>query len=64
MIDHRLSEDYQDLRKTVEEFAREQVAPVIGDSTGARSSRTSWPPRWGGWGCSGCRSRGVRRHGR
>jgi short-chain 2-methylacyl-CoA dehydrogenase len=30
MIDHRLSEDYQDLRKTVEEFAREQVAPVIG----------------------------------
>jgi short/branched chain acyl-CoA dehydrogenase len=31
MIDHRLSEDYQDLRKTVEEFAREQVAPVIGE---------------------------------
>ncbi|GAA5155073.1 acyl-CoA dehydrogenase family protein [Pseudonocardia eucalypti] len=31
MIDHRLSEEYADLRKTVEEFAREQVAPVIGD---------------------------------
>ncbi|MBO0875391.1 MAG: acyl-CoA dehydrogenase family protein, partial [Pseudonocardia sp.] len=30
MIDHRLSEEYQELRKTVEEFAREQVAPVIG----------------------------------
>ncbi|WP_028924567.1 acyl-CoA dehydrogenase family protein [Pseudonocardia acaciae] len=30
MIDHRLSEEYQDLRKTVEEFARERVAPVIG----------------------------------
>jgi alkylation response protein AidB-like acyl-CoA dehydrogenase len=30
MIDHRLSEEYQDLRKTVEGFAREQVAPVIG----------------------------------
>jgi alkylation response protein AidB-like acyl-CoA dehydrogenase len=30
MIDHRLSEEYSDLRKTVEEFAREQVAPVIG----------------------------------
>jgi alkylation response protein AidB-like acyl-CoA dehydrogenase len=31
MIDHRLPEEYADLRKTVEEFAREQVAPVIGD---------------------------------
>jgi alkylation response protein AidB-like acyl-CoA dehydrogenase len=31
MIDHRLPEEYQDLRKTVEEFAREQVAPVIGE---------------------------------
>jgi alkylation response protein AidB-like acyl-CoA dehydrogenase len=30
MIDHRLSEEYQDLCKTVQEFAREQVAPVIG----------------------------------
>jgi alkylation response protein AidB-like acyl-CoA dehydrogenase len=30
MIDHRLPEEYSDLRKTVEEFAREQVAPVIG----------------------------------
>jgi alkylation response protein AidB-like acyl-CoA dehydrogenase len=30
VIDHRLSEEYSDLRKTVEEFAREQVAPVIG----------------------------------
>ena len=31
MIDHRLSAEYADLRKTVEEFAREQVAPVIGE---------------------------------
>jgi short/branched chain acyl-CoA dehydrogenase len=31
MIDHRLSEEYEDLRRTVEEFAREQVAPVIGE---------------------------------
>jgi alkylation response protein AidB-like acyl-CoA dehydrogenase len=31
VIDHRLPEEYQDLRKTVEEFAREQVAPVIGE---------------------------------
>ena len=31
MIDHRLPEEYQELRKTVEEFAREQVAPVIGE---------------------------------
>jgi alkylation response protein AidB-like acyl-CoA dehydrogenase len=31
MIDHRLPDEYQDLRKTVEEFAREQVAPVIGE---------------------------------
>jgi alkylation response protein AidB-like acyl-CoA dehydrogenase len=31
MIDHRLSEEYEDLRKTVEAFAHEQVAPVIGE---------------------------------
>ncbi len=31
MIDHRLSEEYEDLRKTVEAFARERVAPVIGE---------------------------------
>ena len=31
MIDFRLSEEHEDLRKTVEEFAREEVAPVIGD---------------------------------
>ncbi len=30
MIDHRLPQEYADLRKTVEEFAREEVAPVIG----------------------------------
>ncbi|GAA5086736.1 alkylation response protein AidB-like acyl-CoA dehydrogenase [Thermocatellispora tengchongensis] len=28
---HRLSDEYEALRKTVEEFAREVVAPVIGD---------------------------------
>jgi alkylation response protein AidB-like acyl-CoA dehydrogenase len=31
MIDFRLSEEHEALRKTVEEFAREEVAPVIGD---------------------------------
>ena len=31
MIDHRLPDEYEDLRKTVREFAREQVAPVIGE---------------------------------
>jgi alkylation response protein AidB-like acyl-CoA dehydrogenase len=31
MIDNRLDEDYETLRKTVEEFAREEVAPVIGE---------------------------------
>jgi len=31
MIDFRLGEDHETLRKTVEEFAREEVAPVIGD---------------------------------
>ncbi|MGH3979366.1 MAG: acyl-CoA dehydrogenase family protein [Pseudonocardiaceae bacterium] len=30
MLDHRLPEEYEALRKTVEEFAREDVAPVIG----------------------------------
>ncbi|MCP2261861.1 Acyl-CoA dehydrogenase [Streptoalloteichus tenebrarius] len=30
-MDHRLSEEHEALRKTVEEFAREEVAPVIGD---------------------------------
>ena len=31
MIDNRLDEDYETLRKTVQEFAREEVAPVIGE---------------------------------
>ncbi|HEY7593551.1 MAG TPA: acyl-CoA dehydrogenase family protein [Actinophytocola sp.] len=31
MIDFRLDEEHETLRKTVEEFAREEVAPVIGD---------------------------------
>src|SRR3954469_25797211 len=31
MLDFRLDEDYEALRKTVQEFAREEVAPVIGD---------------------------------
>ncbi|HSV66748.1 MAG TPA: acyl-CoA dehydrogenase family protein [Mycobacteriales bacterium] len=30
MIDHRLGDEHEALRKTVEEFAREAVAPVIG----------------------------------
>ncbi|HWE89867.1 MAG TPA: acyl-CoA dehydrogenase family protein [Pseudonocardiaceae bacterium] len=31
MIDFRLDEDYETLRKTVEHFAHDEVAPVIGD---------------------------------
>ncbi|MBA0125283.1 acyl-CoA dehydrogenase family protein [Haloechinothrix sp. YIM 98757] len=31
MIDFRLDSDYEDLRKTVEDFARSEVAPVIGE---------------------------------
>ncbi|MGM1062930.1 acyl-CoA dehydrogenase family protein [Saccharothrix sp. Mg75] len=31
MLDFRLDEDYEALRKTVEEFARDEVAPVIGE---------------------------------
>ncbi|WNV90491.1 acyl-CoA dehydrogenase family protein [Umezawaea sp. Da 62-37] len=31
MLDFRLDEDYEALRKTVQEFARDEVAPVIGD---------------------------------
>ena len=31
MLDHRLGEEYETLRKTVQEFARDVVAPVIGD---------------------------------
>jgi alkylation response protein AidB-like acyl-CoA dehydrogenase len=31
MIDFRLGEEHETLRKTVEEFAREEVAPVIGE---------------------------------
>jgi short/branched chain acyl-CoA dehydrogenase len=30
-MDHRLDLDHEELRKTVEQFARESVAPVIGD---------------------------------
>jgi short-chain 2-methylacyl-CoA dehydrogenase len=31
VLDHRLGEEYDSLRKTVQEFARDVVAPVIGD---------------------------------
>jgi short-chain 2-methylacyl-CoA dehydrogenase len=31
MIDFRLTDEHETLRKTVEEFARDEVAPVIGD---------------------------------
>ncbi|AHI01129.1 acyl-CoA dehydrogenase family protein [Kutzneria viridogrisea] len=31
MVDFRISEEHEALRKTVEQFAREEVAPVIGD---------------------------------
>ena len=31
MLDHRLNDEYEALRKTVAEFARDEVAPVIGD---------------------------------
>ena len=31
MMDHRLGPEHEELRKTVEQFARETVAPVIGD---------------------------------
>ncbi|RSM58710.1 acyl-CoA dehydrogenase [Kibdelosporangium aridum] len=31
MIDFRLEEEHEALRKTVQEFAREEIAPVIGD---------------------------------
>ncbi|MFC3451181.1 acyl-CoA dehydrogenase family protein [Amycolatopsis speibonae] len=31
MIDFRLDDEYEALRKTVEEFARSEIAPVIGD---------------------------------
>ncbi len=31
MVDHRLSPEHEELRKTVEQFARDTIAPVIGD---------------------------------
>jgi short-chain 2-methylacyl-CoA dehydrogenase len=31
MLDHRLGPEHEELRKTVEQFARDSVAPVIGD---------------------------------
>src|SRR5512142_2562797 len=31
MLSYKLDEEYEDLRKSVEEFARDAVAPVIGD---------------------------------
>jgi alkylation response protein AidB-like acyl-CoA dehydrogenase len=31
MLDYRLDSEHEALRKTVEEFARDVVAPVIGD---------------------------------
>ena len=31
MLSYRLEPEHEELRKTVEEFARDEVAPVIGD---------------------------------
>ncbi|MER2091303.1 MAG: acyl-CoA dehydrogenase family protein, partial [Saccharopolyspora rectivirgula] len=31
MVDHRLDDDYEALRQSVRDFARKEVAPVIGD---------------------------------
>ena len=57
-MDYRLDDEHEALRKTVEEFAHEVVAPVIGELLRARRvplRRSSG--RWARWGCSGCRSR-------
>ena len=57
IMDYRLDDEHETLRKTVEEFAHDVVAPqAANDSTRRRSSRTTSCARWATWGCSGCRS--------
>ena len=36
MLSYKLDEEHEELRKTVEEFARDEVAPVIGELYDAR----------------------------
>ena len=56
-MDYRLDDEHETLRKTVEEFARDVVAPQAAQldedqDVPVRRRRA----RWARWGCSGCRS--------
>ena len=56
MVDHRLSPEHEELRKTVEQFARDTVAPVIGDYYERGEFPYDLVARWGAWACSACPS--------
>ena len=62
-MDLQLSAEHEALRKTVEEFAR-GGCPVIGDYYARGEFPLPIVESMGKLGLFGCRSRGVRRHGR
>ncbi len=65
MIDFRLDEEHEALRKTVEEFAREVVAPVIGEFYERDEFPYDIVAEMGAHGpVRAAVPRGVRRHGR
>ena len=56
-LDHRLPDEHEELRRTVEEFAHDVVAPE--DRRLLRAARVPVRDRrgrWAGWACSACRS--------
>ena len=55
-FDYELSPEHDELRRTVERFARQEVAPVIGEYYERTSSRIRSSRRWRSSGSSGCRS--------
>ncbi len=57
MLDYRLDAETEALRKTVEEFAHEVVAPQIGEFYERDEFPTRSSGRWASWGCSACPSR-------
>ena len=56
MVDFSLDEDYTALRETVAAFARDVVAPQIGELYERGEFPSTSCVRWARWGCSACRS--------
>ena len=56
MIGFQLEPEHDELRKTVAAFARDVVAPVIGDYYERDEFPYDIVARWARWACSACRS--------